>query len=125
MVCGPDGTLHTAFRLWQRGKEPFPLSSYATLAYQRKRPGQDWEPPKVLVVPPLSEYSVFYHRLTVDRKGRLFLSYDYWSTFWFYRNDHPGRRRALILSPDGGNTWKLAQGRDFAPTEISRPAHQQ
>lgn len=113
MVCGPDGTLHSAFRLWQRNKEPFPLSSYATLAYQRKRPGQPWEAPKILIVPPISEYSVFYHRLTIDRKGRLFLSYDYWSTFWFYRNDHPGRRRSLLMSPDGGDTWKLALTRDL------------
>ncbi|HPA20068.1 MAG TPA: BNR-4 repeat-containing protein [Verrucomicrobiae bacterium] len=113
MVCGPDGSLHTAFRLWQRNKDPFPLSSYATLAYQRKRPGQPWEPPKILIVPPISEYSVFYHRLTIDRKGRLFLSYDYWSTFWFYRNDHLGRRRSLLMSPDGGDSWKLAEDRDL------------
>ena len=69
--------------------------------------------PRVLVVPPFSEYSVFYHRLTIDRKGRLFLSYDYWSTFWFYRNDHFGRRRALLMSPDGGDTWKMAETKDL------------
>ncbi len=114
MVCGPDGTLHTAFRLWQRNKEPFPLSSYATLAYQRKPPGRPWQEPKILIVPPLSEYSVFYHRLTIDRRGRLFLSYDYWSTLWFYRNDHLGRRRTLLMSPDGGDTWKLASTRDLS-----------
>ncbi len=67
----------------------------------------------MLVVPPFSEYGVFYHRLTVDRGGRLFLSYDYWSTFWFYRMDHFGRRRALVMSPDGGRTWKLAEGKDL------------
>ena len=114
-VCGPDDTLHLAFRLWWRGVEPFPASYYASLAYQRKRPGQPWEKPKVLVVPPLSEYSVFYHRLTIDRAGQLFLSYDYWSTFWFYRNDRRDRRRTLLMSPDGGNSWKLADSSDFAP----------
>ncbi|MBI5684009.1 MAG: BNR-4 repeat-containing protein [Verrucomicrobia bacterium] len=113
MVCGPDDTLHATFRLWQTGMEPFPASHYATLAYQRKRPGQPWEPPRILIMPPFSEYSVFYHRLTMDRKGRLFLSYDYWSTFWFYRNDHFGRRRTLLMSPDGGDTWKLAQSDDL------------
>lgn len=113
MVCGPDDSLHTAFRLWQRGKEPFPASYYATLACQRKRPGQPWEPPRILVVPPMSEYSVFYHRLTIDRRGRLFLSYEYWSTFWFYRNDQPARRRALLVSDDGGDTWKFADSRDL------------
>jgi len=67
----------------------------------------------VLIVPPFSEYSVFYHRLTIDRRGRLFLSYDYWSTYWFYRTDHRGSRRALLMSPDGGDTWKLAETRDL------------
>jgi hypothetical protein len=95
--------------MWWRGVEPFPAASHATLAYQRKRSGQPWEPPRILVVPPFSEYSVFYHRLTTDRKGRLFLSYDCWSTHWFYRNDLPGRRRTMMMSPDGGDTWTLAQ----------------
>ena len=113
MVSGPDGTLHAVFRLWRYHTQPFPASTYAVLAYQRKRPGQPWEPPRILIVPPFSEYSVYYHRLTIDRKGRLFLSYDYWSTFWFYRNDHLGSRRALLMSPDGGDTWKLAQTDDF------------
>jgi len=113
LVCGPDDSLHLAFRLWKRGQPPFPASHFATLAWQRKPADRPWEPPRVLVVPPLSEYSVYYHRLTIDRKGRLFLSYDYWSTYWFYRNDHWGRRRVLLVSPDAGNTWKLADTRDL------------
>jgi hypothetical protein len=113
LVCGPDDTLHLAFRLWRSGTEPFPHSSYGTLACQQKRPGQPWEDPRVLIVPPFSEYSVYYHRLTIDRGGRLFLSYDYWSTYWFYRNDHKSDRRALVTSPDGGQTWKLVDGQDF------------
>ncbi|MFQ6098868.1 MAG: BNR-4 repeat-containing protein, partial [Armatimonadota bacterium] len=113
MVCGPDDTLHAVFRLWRSGVEPFPNSTHATLAYQRKRPGQPWEPPRVLLVSAFSEYSVFYHRLTIDRRGRLFLSYDYWSTYWFYRTDHVGSRRSLMMSPDGGETWKLVEMRDL------------
>jgi len=113
LVCGPDDTLHLIFRLWWYGTDPFPASHHATLAYQRKRPGKPWEVPRVLIVPPFSEYSIFYHRLTIDRAGRLFLSYDYWSTYWFYRTDHRGKRRALLTSADGGETWKLAQTRDL------------
>ncbi len=112
MVCGPDDTLHVVFRLWRSG-EPYPNASHATLAYMRKRPGQPWEEPKILARAPFSEYSVFYHRLTIDQEGRLFISYDYWSTYWFYRNDHPGDRRAVIMSPDGGDTWKMAETRDL------------
>jgi hypothetical protein len=107
LVCGADDTLHLTYRLWHRGEPPHPHSHHATLAYQRKRPGQPWESPRILVVPPFSEYSVYYHRLTIDRQGRLFLSYEYWSTFWFYRNDHFGRRRSLMTSADGGETWQL------------------
>ncbi len=113
LVCGADDTLHLVFRLWRSNEEPHPHSHHATLAYQRKPPGKPWEPPRVLVVAPFSEYSIFYHRLTVDRSGRLFLSYDYWSTHWFYRTDHWGTRRALMSSPDGGNTWRLVGAADF------------
>lgn len=112
-VCDSKGTLHVVYRLWRYG-EPFPKGSHhATLAYQRKSPGKAWEPPKILVVAPLSEYSIFYHRLTIDRSERLFLSYNYWSTYWFYRKDHFGDRRTLIMSPDGGNNWEMVNGADF------------
>lgn len=111
-VCGPDNALYTVFRLWRSG-EPYPNSSHATLAMQRKLPGQPWEEPRILVVAPFSEYSVFYHRLTIDPAGRMFLSYDYWSTYWFYRNDHRGDRRALLASPDGAASWKLAETSDL------------
>ncbi len=113
LVCGPDDTLHCVFRLWRFSTEPFPASHHAVLAYQRKRPGKPWEPPRNLVVPPFSEYSIFYHRLTVDRAGHLFLSYDYWSTYWFYRTDHGGPRRALLMSPGNGKTWKLVQTQEL------------
>jgi hypothetical protein len=36
-----------------------------------------------------------------------------WSTFWFYRNDHFGDRRALLMSPDGNDSWKLAETNDL------------
>jgi hypothetical protein len=113
LVCGRDDTLHAVFRLWRDGEEPFPASYHATLAYQRKRPGQPWEAPRILLVPPFSEYSVYYHRLTIDQQGRLFLSCDYFSTYWHYRNDQRLRRRSLLTSADGGDTWKLAADEDL------------
>jgi hypothetical protein len=121
LVCGPDDTLHAVFRMWRSGVDPFPASHHGTLAYQRKPPGKPWEPPRILIVPPFSEYSVYYHRLTIDRRGGLFLSYDYWSTYWFYRNDHWGSRRAVLTSPDGGETWKLAEEADFGQPSWTGP----
>lgn len=118
LVCGPDDTLHLVYRLWRTGEQPFPTSHYAALAYQHKPAGKPWEAPGVLIVPPLSKYSVYYHRLTLDHRGRLFLSYDYWSTYWFYRMDHRGGRRALMMSADGGNTWKLAESRDLVGESV-------
>jgi hypothetical protein len=111
LVCDPDDTLHLVFRLW---REDFHPTSYcATLSHMSKRPNEPWSEPNVLVTAPFTEYSIFYHRLTIDQKGRLFLSYDYWSTFWYYRTDHKDRRRALLMSPDGGRTWKLADNDDL------------
>ncbi len=109
LVSGQDGTLHAVYRMWRMGEQPHPDSHHAVLAYSRKPPGQPWSDPVPLVVSAFSEYSVFYHRLTIDHQDRLWLSYDYWSTFWFYRNDHVGSRRKLLTSPDGGETWELAR----------------
>jgi hypothetical protein len=113
LVCDGDDTLHLVSRVWRYGEEPYPASYFATLAHQQKRAEGTWESPRSLVVPPFSEYSVFYHRLTVDRLGRLFLSYDCWSTYWFYRTDHPGDRRALMMSLDGGIHWRLVEASDL------------
>ena len=113
MVCDQDDALHLVFRLWLNDNKYFPAGYYANLAYMRKLPGEKWSDARPLVVAPFSEYSIFYHRLTIDRKGALFLSYDYWSTFWFYRTDHVGDRRSLLMSPDSGNTWKLASSSEF------------
>jgi hypothetical protein len=115
LVCAPDDTLHLVFRLWQDHAERFPAGSYACLAQMSKRPGEPWSAPRPLIVAPFTDYSVYYHRLTIDRRGWLYLSYDYWSTYWFYRTDHPGNRRALLASADSGKTWKLAEAADFAP----------
>lgn len=113
LVAGPDNTLHLVFRLWRYNTEYFPYGYFASLAYMSKKPDEPWSKPRLLVVAPLCNYSVYYHRLTIDRKGRLFLSYDYWSTYWFYRTERRGSQRALLMSSDGGVNWKLADNEDF------------
>ena len=113
MVCDHHNTLHLVFRLWLNDNRYFPAGYYANLAYMSKHPAGKWSKALPLVIAPFSEYSIFYHRLTIDREGTLFLSYDYWSTFWFYRTDHRGDRRSLLMSQDGGDTWKLAPSNEF------------
>ncbi len=119
LVCTDDDALHVVFRLWHSDEQYLHGKRFAALAYQRKQPGKAWEDPKLLVVPPLENYSIYYHRLTVDRQGDLVLSYDYWSTLWFYRNDQRGAvpagsgrpgagwGRAVLTSSDCGETWRL------------------
>ncbi len=119
LVCDDEGALHLVFRLWMSGEEHLDGGLWAALAYQRKPADGDWEDVQILVAPPMAEYSIYYHRLTVDRNGDLFLNYDYWSTLWFYRNDgrgpvaaasgRPGRGwgRSVMTSPDSGATWML------------------
>ncbi len=114
MVCDHNDTLHLVFRLWLDDNKYYPAGYYANLAYMSKRPTEKWSDARPLVVAPFSEYSIFYHRLTIDRKSALFLSYDYWSTFWFYRTDHRGDHRSLLMSPDSGNTWKLVPSSYFS-----------
>jgi len=121
LVCDRTDTLHLVFRIWRSHGRYFPAGSYACLAHMSKRPGEAWSKVHPLVVAPFTDYSIYYHRLTIDRRGRLFLSYDYWSTYWFYRMDRP-RQRALLTSSDGGKAWQLAQGTDLVPSSaVAQP----
>ena len=119
LVCDQTDTLHLVFRIWEGHALHFPAGSYACLAHMSKRPGEPWSKPHPLVVAAFTDYSIYYHRLTIDRRGRLFLSYDYWSTYWFYRTDRP-RQRALLTSADGGTSWRLARGQDVTSEHPGR-----
>ena len=116
LVCGPDDTLHLVYRLWRYSEQPHPAAHHAALAYQKKSPDSAWTEPRLLVLPPFSEYSIFYHRLGIDRRGRLMLSYDYWSTWWFYRNEYredSGHFRKTMMSPDNGSSWQFLYNKDL------------
>ena len=71
LICDPDETLHVVSR-WADEQ------GYVNLAYLRKKAGRHWEPNKLLVIPYRSNYSVYYHQLTMDRLGRLFVNYSYY-----------------------------------------------
>ncbi|MCE5239470.1 BNR repeat-containing protein [bacterium] len=116
LVCGPDDTLYIAYRQWRRNADPFhPDQIYAALSVQSKPKEGPWGPAQPMVVPPVPGYSIYYHKLTIDRRGRLFLSYSHWTND-VYQEDWPDlyHNRALVMSADGGKTWKLATTDDLA-----------
>ncbi len=116
LVCGPDGTLYTAYRQWRSGVDPYhPGGYYAALSFQSKPPGGAWSEAKPLVIPPLPNYSIYYHKLTIDRRGRLFIAYSYFSGQEAYQSDWPSPylNSAVQTSSDGGRTWRLATTQDF------------
>jgi hypothetical protein len=114
-------------------------SMMRTLDYLRATPEADgswsWEELGALVMPLWHRaYSIFYHKLSVDRRDRLFLTYSYFAAqlpddaVAAYRAKWPDEKvpepppkgmwmrphdPAILLSEDGGTTWRLALTPDF------------
>ncbi|MDD4097704.1 MAG: BNR-4 repeat-containing protein [Lentisphaeria bacterium] len=114
LISDQNDILHVVFRLARPPQNTFPAGSSSSLSLMSKPAQADaWPEPRQLVLPAFTDYCVYYHRLVIDRSNRIFLSYDYWSTYWFYRNDQARSRRALMMSPDGAQKWRLASDRDL------------
>jgi hypothetical protein len=66
-----------------------------------------WSKPRILADPPPghSGYSVYYHRLFLDRQGALYLSFTFYDMQLKEKGLYP---RALAVSLDHGRTWQLA-----------------
>lgn len=74
-VCDYADTLHIAFRQWRKGVDAlFRGANYGALSYQYLRNGGEWSAAQVVVAPPYRGYAIYFHQLTVDRLGRVFLS---------------------------------------------------
>lgn len=117
LVCGPDDTLYTAYRQWRQGVDQYHGGNiYAALSFQSKPPDGPWGPAQPRVIPAVDGYSIYYHKLTVDRKGNLYLSYSYYTSDLTYQNEYPEHYHncAIQVSRDKGATWKLAETSDFA-----------
>ncbi len=127
LVCDPDDTLHLVFRHWRNADAFFTPPSgnyYAALAYQRKPKGGEWSEPRPLVLPERGRYSIYYHKLAIDRLGRLFLSFSYFDWELDEQSTDPDERywrRMVIVSDDGGDTWRLAGNRDFDDRWLDTP----
>ena len=130
-VCDSQDTLHLVTRQWRRGAdEPFPGRTYGALIHQSRPAGGTWSAPTVIVVPPAPGYAIFYHKLALDHRDRLFLSCSYVGGAELVA-DHaltagmavlgraqPGygkyRRRMLLVSDDGGSAWRFATNEDLS-----------
>ncbi|AQQ71054.1 hypothetical protein SMSP2_01418 [Limihaloglobus sulfuriphilus] len=104
------------------------------LHYMRKKANESsWKDLGKLVVPHHRGYSVYYHKLTIDRQDRLYLAYFYYAhnlsetekeqyrTKW---PDEPDPDEVIyahdpvvITSDDGGDSWSIAATRSFSQLE--------
>lgn len=95
LVADPNDNLHIAFRQGRKNTDtyfPDPDSNdpnlpnyllYGGLSYLQTT-GGDWDPnaaATLLVVPPVSGYSNYYHKMSIDTHGRLFVVYSYYSDY--------------------------------------------
>jgi hypothetical protein len=116
-VCSADDSLHTVFRQWIMGTQPwFKETHFGALSHHTKSPGMPWDAhTQILVVPPVDGYVIHDQNLAIDRRGRLFVSYSYRSDQGLYYDSMPGyyHFKAVLMSPDGGKNWRLATTDDF------------
>lgn len=126
LVSTPDGTLHLVYRKSSVEDGEFKYR----LWYARKAAGGAWQDMGCLIEPARNPYNIYYHMLTVDRTGRLFLSYYYLIANFTEEElqaadekwpsdppmtDHIGypHDAAILMSADNGDHWKLATTKDF------------
>ena len=117
LVCGPDDTLHLVFRQTRRLRNgPFPLQGYYGLSYQARPAGGQWSKARLLAYPAGGGYTNFYQKLTMDREGRQYLSFNIYrhsDTQTIYRQLHRFRYR-MVWSSEDGRSWQLATTESFA-----------
>ena len=137
-VCDSQDTLHLVTRQWRRGVDPYhDGKGYAALVHQSCAPGGAWSEPTVIVAGAYPGYGVFFHKLALDARDRLFLSAS-WQGGPELKQEkargaalsvlgrsqlRPGkyRSRMLLLSDDGGASWRFAADADLdAPGEAGR-----
>ena len=128
LITDRDGTVHLVYRATIS-------SGNYQLAYSRMKAGQGWEDMGALVVPGNDGYSIYYHTMTVDRLGRIFLQYYYRADTMSEADKAEYRAKwptlpdpdvqiytfdpVIIMSDNGGDTWKIATTADFANGLIS------
>jgi hypothetical protein len=119
IITDRDNTVHLVYRCSINGRQ---------LAYSRKKQGQSWEDMGALVVPYWTGHGQYHHNLTVDRLGRLFVTYWYSATCstgmpadvqaeydakWPGQEEQLAHDPVILMSDNGGDTWKIAATADF------------
>jgi len=112
LVCAPDDALHLVFRQTRRSRSgPFPLQRYFGLCCQTRPPGGGWSKARMLAYASDSPgYTNYYQKLTLDRGGRLYLSFNVYrhvDTPLIYRELRRFRYRMVWWSDDGAS-WEFA-----------------
>ena len=138
-VCDSRDTLHLITRQWRRGVDPYHEGKgYGALVHQSCPAGGTWSEPAVIVAGAYSGYSVFFHKVALDARDRLFLSCSYQGGPELKEERavgaaldvlgrtqlRPGkyRGRMLLVSDDGGATWRFAADADLAaPGDVTPP----
>ena len=139
-VCDGKDTLHLITRQWRRGVDPYHEGrGYGALVHQSCPAGGSWSEPAVIVAGAFPGYSVFFHKVALDARDRLFLSCSYQGGPELKADRavgaalavlgrtqlRPGkyRGRMLLVSDDGGATWRFAADADLAaPGDATSPA---
>ena len=130
-VCDSRDTLHLVTRQWRRGvDQEFSGRAYGALIHQSRPAGGFWGAPTVVVVPSAPGYTIYYHKLALDHRDRLFLSCSNVdgperaadlatsAGMAVLGRTVPGygsfRRRMLLVSDDGGSAWRFATDEDLS-----------
>lgn len=127
LVCTPDDALVIVFRQRRRGVDStFGGKSYDCLSVQRLEPGGAWSDARRVVYCSNNEgYAQYYQKLTVDRRGRLYLSLSYFRPCDWPSEERAANRyhhRMLLISEDGGTGWRFARLADFVNGTVTPAA---
>ena len=131
LVIDAADTLHLVSRMTDENQ-------VRALHYLRKRKTDShWRSRRELVRSAPEHYSIWYQKLTIDERGRLFLAYFYYShhltleEFEAYQDKWPNEMvtmeensynahdPVIMMSDNGGNTWRIALSEDFKTPKLA------
>ena len=118
LACLPDDSLVIVYRQRRAGVDPdFGGASYDALSIQRRSPDGVWSDAVPLACSAdRAGYACYHQKLTVDRRGRLYLSLSYFNPGLYQPKQRQANRfryRMVLISKDGGTTWDFASTADF------------